>query len=115
MGHIGMRYSLPSRELIADCVETVAAAHWLDVLSAASIPCALVENVESVAAGDVADEYAAFSAVVDSEGREMRYVRNPIADLEIKESAAPTLGQHSEAILRELGYADAEIESLVTP
>ena len=30
MGHIGMRYSLPSRELIADCVETVVAAHQLD-------------------------------------------------------------------------------------
>ncbi|MEO0856754.1 MAG: dihydroxy-acid dehydratase [Bacteroidota bacterium] len=30
MGHIGMRYSLPSRELIADSLETVAAAHWLD-------------------------------------------------------------------------------------
>ena len=32
MGHIGMKYSLPSRELIADCVETVAAAHCLDAL-----------------------------------------------------------------------------------
>ena len=32
MGHIGMRYSLPSRELIADSVETVASAHWLDGL-----------------------------------------------------------------------------------
>ena len=32
MGHIGMRYSLPSREIIADSVETVAAAHWLDGL-----------------------------------------------------------------------------------
>ncbi|HPI72370.1 MAG TPA: dihydroxy-acid dehydratase [bacterium] len=30
MGHVGMRYSLPSRELIADSVETVAAAHCLD-------------------------------------------------------------------------------------
>ena len=30
MGHSGMRYSLPSRDLIADCVETVAAAHQLD-------------------------------------------------------------------------------------
>ncbi len=30
MGHGGMRYSLPSRDLIADCVETVAAAHQLD-------------------------------------------------------------------------------------
>jgi len=32
MGHIGMRYSLPSRELIADTVETVAMAHQLDAL-----------------------------------------------------------------------------------
>ncbi|HIQ88858.1 TPA: dihydroxy-acid dehydratase [Candidatus Galligastranaerophilus faecipullorum] len=32
MGHSGMRYSLPSRDLIADCVEAVAAAHQLDGL-----------------------------------------------------------------------------------
>ena len=32
MGHCGMRYSLPSRDLIADCVETVANAHQLDGL-----------------------------------------------------------------------------------
>ena len=32
MGHIGMRYSLPSRELIADSVETMALAHCLDGL-----------------------------------------------------------------------------------
>ncbi|MEM3031260.1 MAG: dihydroxy-acid dehydratase [Candidatus Micrarchaeia archaeon] len=32
MGHIGMRYSLPSRELIADCVETMAEAHRFDGL-----------------------------------------------------------------------------------
>ncbi len=32
MGHVGMHYSLPSRELIADAVESVAAAHALDGL-----------------------------------------------------------------------------------
>jgi len=32
MGHDGMRYSLPSRDLIADCIETVANAHQLDGL-----------------------------------------------------------------------------------
>ncbi|WP_409369762.1 dihydroxy-acid dehydratase [Lysinibacillus sp. 38-6] len=30
MGHIGMRYSLPSREIIADSAETVINAHWFD-------------------------------------------------------------------------------------
>ena len=32
MGHCGMRYSLPSRDLIADCVESVCEAHQLDGL-----------------------------------------------------------------------------------
>ncbi len=30
MGHAGMKYSLPSRELIADCVETMIQAHQFD-------------------------------------------------------------------------------------
>ena len=29
MGHAGMKYSLPSRELIADCVETMIEAHQI--------------------------------------------------------------------------------------
>ena len=32
MGHVGMKYSLPSRELIADSVETMALAHQFDGL-----------------------------------------------------------------------------------
>lgn len=32
MGHVGMHYSLPSRELIADMVETIAQAHQFDGL-----------------------------------------------------------------------------------
>ena len=30
MGHVGMKYSLPSRELIADCIETMIEAHRFD-------------------------------------------------------------------------------------
>jgi len=32
MGHAGMKYSLPSRELIADCVESMCQAHQFDAL-----------------------------------------------------------------------------------
>lgn len=32
MGHTGMKYSLPSRELIADCVETMLNAHQFDAV-----------------------------------------------------------------------------------
>jgi dihydroxy-acid dehydratase len=32
MGHAGMKFSLPSRELIADCVETMMQAHQFDAM-----------------------------------------------------------------------------------
>ncbi len=46
MGHEGMRYSLPSRELIADSVETMALAHALDGL-------VLVPNCDKIVPGMV--------------------------------------------------------------
>jgi len=44
MGHEGMAYSLPSRELIADSIETVARAHELDAL-------VLVPNCDKIIPG----------------------------------------------------------------
>ncbi len=44
MGHAGMRYSLPSRELIADSVEVMASAHSLDGL-------VLVPNCDKIVPG----------------------------------------------------------------
>jgi len=44
MGHIGMRYSLASRELIADSIETMAEAHRLDAL-------VLVTNCDKITPG----------------------------------------------------------------
>ena len=44
MGHIGMKYSLASRELIADSVETLAQAHQLDGL-------VLIPNCDKIVPG----------------------------------------------------------------
>ncbi len=44
MGHEGMRYSLPSRELIADSVETMAKSHGFDAL-------VLVPNCDKIVPG----------------------------------------------------------------
>ena len=44
MGHVGMKYSLASRELIADSVETMAMAHQLDAL-------VLVPNCDKIVPG----------------------------------------------------------------
>ncbi|NLP45523.1 MAG: dihydroxy-acid dehydratase [Epulopiscium sp.] len=44
MGHMGMHYSLASRELIADCIETMAMAHGFDAL-------VMVPNCDKVVPG----------------------------------------------------------------
>lgn len=44
MGHVGMRYSLPSRELIADSVETMAIGHAFDGL-------VLIPNCDKIVPG----------------------------------------------------------------
>ncbi|NLJ94769.1 MAG: dihydroxy-acid dehydratase [Clostridiaceae bacterium] len=44
MGHVGMKYSLPSRELIADSVESMAIAHGIDAL-------VLVPNCDKIVPG----------------------------------------------------------------
>jgi len=44
MGHAGMHYSLPSRELIADSIETMALAHQLDAL-------VLITNCDKITPG----------------------------------------------------------------
>ena len=46
MGHIGMKYSLPSRELIADSVETMVNAHLFDGM-------VLVPNCDKIVPGMV--------------------------------------------------------------
>ncbi len=46
MGHEGMKYSLPSRELVADSVETMAMAHGFDAL-------VLVPNCDKIVPGMV--------------------------------------------------------------
>lgn len=44
MGHAGMRYSLPSRELIADSIETMAISHGFDAL-------VLIPNCDKIVPG----------------------------------------------------------------
>lgn len=99
--------------ILSERLRSQPAEHWISVLHDNSIPCALVENVESVANGKIAAEYLAFSEVADVDGNHMSFVRSPIADQQLHETAAPTLGQHTHEVLREIGYSDAEIEKLL--
>ena len=110
MGHKGMHYSLPTRELIADMVESVAEAHRLDglvlltncdkitpgMLMAAArldIPCIVVTAGPMLSGrGDAGRKY---SFVTDTFEAMARYKAGVIDDAELarcEENACPGMG-----------------------
>ncbi len=84
--------------------------YWHDKLLLASIPCTVIENVKSIADSTLSDEYQAFSTVKTGSGLDMRFVRNPIAEPELIETAAPALGQHTAEIMAELDLTLAGLD-----
>ena len=80
------------------------ADYWQKIFLDASIPCTIIESVKSIADSALPAEYNAFSSVKTPSGRDMRFIRNPIAASDLAETAAPALGQHTEEILAEIGH-----------
>ena len=88
--------------ILNDVLVTRSSACWQRDLLAASIPCSVIETVKSIADSPLAAEYRAFSTVTTGSGREMHFVRNPLADPGLVETAAPELGQHTAEVLAEI-------------
>ncbi len=71
MAHGGMKYSLPSRELIADAVETIARAHCLDALIC-------VPNCDKVVPGMLLGALRVNIPTIFASGGPMAPGRNPL-------------------------------------
>lgn len=112
MGHIGMRYSLPSRELIADSAETVINAHWFDgvfyipncdKITPGMLMAAMRTNVPSVfvtggpmEAGTSADGKAlSLTSVFEGVGAFKSGKMSEQELLDIEQNACPTCGSCS--------------------
>ena len=111
MGHIGMKYSLASRELIADSVETMAMAHCFDglvlvpncdkivpgmVMSAVrmNIP-AVVVSGGPMMAGTVAGCETSLSKMFEAVGARKANMIDDAQLLEYEENCCPTCGSCS--------------------
>ncbi|MFA1643309.1 dihydroxy-acid dehydratase [Chryseomicrobium aureum] len=112
MGHIGMRYSLPSRELIADSAETVINAHWFDgvfyipncdKITPGMLMAAVRTNVPSVfvtggpmEAGESADgKPLSLTSVFEGVGAYKSGKMSEQELLDIEQNACPTCGSCS--------------------
>ena len=100
MGHIGMRYSLPSREIIADSVETVANAHWFDGM-------VCIPNCDKITPGMMMAAVRVNIPTIFVSGGPMKGGRdrdgNPLSLLSVFEGVgAYQSGQISEERLREI-------------
>ncbi|TLS38799.1 dihydroxy-acid dehydratase [Pseudalkalibacillus caeni] len=112
MGHIGMRYSLPSREIIADSAETVINAHWFDgvfyipncdkitpgMLMAAArtnVPSVFVSGGPMEAGRSSSGESLSLVSVFEGVGAHQSGKMSTQELLELEQSACPTCGSCS--------------------
>ncbi len=100
MGHIGMRYSLASRELIADSVETVAEAHRLDGL-------VCIPNCDKITPGMMMAALRINIPVIFVSGGPMKAGRTPSGKTVDLISVFEAVGQYSAGKIDE-----GELESI---
>ena len=89
MAHEGMKYSLPSRELIADSVETVAKAHCFDAMIC-------VPNCDKIVPGMLLGALRAGIPAIFASGGPMRAGKHPL-----RKGAAADLNTVFEAVAQE--------------
>ena len=112
MGHEGMRYSLPSRELIADSVETMVRAHCFDALvcipncdkivpgmlmgaARANVPTVFVSGGPMQAGVDRAGRKIDLISVFEGVGAHAAGTIDDARLMELEERACPTCGSCS--------------------
>ena len=103
--------------ILEDALKVRPAAEWVDLLSAAGVPAGLVNSVpEVLAQPQIADRgmLGTFSNVpgVDRDIQLVRTGTKVNGTAPAVDTPPPQLGQHTDALLAELGLSLAEIEEL---
>ena len=107
-----------NREALMPLVEQAMQAHpaheWLDRLITAGIPCGPIRNVSSA----LADPHvAARGMIVELEHPLLGVIKSLATPIHLSKTGLnyrrhpPQLGEHSEEILREIGYTSTQIEA----
>ncbi|HEY2732689.1 MAG TPA: CoA transferase, partial [Polyangiales bacterium] len=100
---------------IGGVLQTQPSAHWIALLNEAGVPCGPIYRMDQVFADPQVQHVAMEQPVEHPRLGTLRLVAQPFTLASAPSalrSAAPDPGEHSEAILRELGYDAAAIDEL---
>lgn len=100
-------------EVLGNYLQKKPSSYWMDLLIKNSIPCSVIENIESISNNLISEEYNAFSEIeVGTTKQKMRFVRNPISSENLVETPPPKLGEHTLQILQEIGCEESLIQKV---
>jgi CoA:oxalate CoA-transferase len=100
-------------EVLGNYLQKKPSSYWMDLLIKNSIPCSVIENIESISNNLISEEYNAFSEIeVGTTKQKMRFVRNPISSKNLVETPPPKLGEHTLQILQEIGCDESLIQKV---
>ena len=101
-------------EVLGNYLQKKPSSYWMDLLIKNSIPCSVIENIESISNNLISEEYNAFSEIeVGTTKQKMRFVRNPISSENLVETPPPKLGEHTLQILQEIGCDESLIQKII--
>lgn len=103
------------KELIESALGEKSAAEWVPIISQASIPCGPVYRYSQVFASPQVEALGLIQQTTRRDGSPLPLLRGPLSvDGEASEiiSPPPLLGEQTAEVLRELGFADDDIDRL---
>ena len=103
------------KELIESALSTRPADEWVPIISQASIPCGPIYRYSQAFASPQVEALGLIRQQTRRDGTPLPLLRGPLSiDGEPSEISArpPLLGEHTADILREIGFADDDIDRL---
>ncbi|MEP6701618.1 MAG: CoA transferase, partial [Betaproteobacteria bacterium] len=94
---------------------TKTSAQWIDILNTAGVPCGPIYSVDQTFADPQVRHLQAGTTVTHPRLGEIGIVNQPVKLSRTPAtmlSATPELGEHTDEVLAEAGYSEAEIEAL---